>query len=484
MSVFSDLLGHHIAAKGIKSYEMAQYCGIERSLMYKIIKGTRPVTSMDTVLLIAEFLRLTPSERTDFVESYKISMDGFENYYRRKNILELFENFRKYSEIYTAPDHQPLVSYHDISDMSTVSGQNEINHLLFHILFLETRKSDPQIRLLIQPDTDFLMNLLPTLGYENQNLSITQIICFHKSDELTNDKKDYNLACLKKILPVYCSACRYHVYYYYGDLIHSSADLLLFPYLVMTSGHALLLSKDMQSGIIFEKQDTLRFFHQMYERYLEQVSSFGVVMNNLPTQLSYFHNIRADMEQNYCFQMLPCLTFGIPDYFFDKYIYPEIPGRDKLIAMLMDYVHSIRKRFTQHPVRFIFSEDGLQRFLETGRIPEYPPAVYRPFELSDRIALIRQFLKFCPPNGLCMLKCTIGDLDNELFMYVNPRNGYLMFPSSEPDQLICLDITEPGLLHGFCDFCEHLDKDLFYTETEAYSLISSLLDKTEQKKGS
>ena len=157
---------------------------------------------MDTVLLIAEFLRLTPSERTDFVESYKISMDGFENYYRRKNILELFENFRKYSEIYTAPDHQPLVSYHDISDMSTVSGQNEINHLLFHILFLETRKSDPQIRLLIQPDTDFLMNLLPTLGYENQNLSITQIICFHKSDELTNDKKDYNLACLKKILPV------------------------------------------------------------------------------------------------------------------------------------------------------------------------------------------------------------------------------------------------------------------------------------------
>ena len=92
----------------------------------------------------------------------------------------------------------------------------------------------------------------------------------------------------------------------------------------------------------------------MYDRYLEQVSSFGVVMNNLPTQLSYFHNIRADMEQNYCFQMLPCLTFGIPDYFFDKYIYPEIPSRDKLIAMLMDYVHSIRKRFTEHPVRFIF----------------------------------------------------------------------------------------------------------------------------------
>lgn len=35
MSIFSDLLGKHIAAKAIKSNEMAQFCGIERSFMYK-----------------------------------------------------------------------------------------------------------------------------------------------------------------------------------------------------------------------------------------------------------------------------------------------------------------------------------------------------------------------------------------------------------------------------------------------------------------
>ena len=55
-----------------------------------------------------------------------------------------------------------------------------------------------------------------------------------------------------------------------------------------------------------------------------------------------------------------------------------------------------------------------------------------------------------------------------------------MFPSSNPERLICLDITEPGLLHGFCDFCEHLDKDLFYTEEEAVEIISSLIAETEQ----
>lgn len=480
MSIFSDLLGKHIAAKAIKSNEMAQFCGIERSFMYKIIKGTRHVANMDTVLLMAEYLRLTPSERNDFIESYKISVDGLENYYRRKSILELFENFKKYSEIYSTPTPAPLSCFPDTPGVSTITGQNEINHQLFYILFLESRTNDPQIRLLIQPDSDFLMNLLPTLGYENKNLSISHIICFNSSDQLTINKKNYNLTCLKKILPVYCCACKYNVYYYYGELVHSSNELLLFPYLVLTSRHAFLLSRDMRSGILFQTEESLRFFHQIYDQYLEHTSSFGVTMNDLPTQLTYFHNLRADSDQNYCLQMLPCLTYCIPDCFFEKYIYPELPNRDYLISMLRNYVHDLRKRFTGHRMLFIFSEEGLRRFLDTGRIPEYPPEVYRPFEPADRITLIRQFLQICPAGGIRMLKCSIGDLDNELFMYVNHRNGYLMFPSSNPERLICLDITEPGLLHGFCDFCEHLDKDLFYTEEEAVEIISSLIAETEQ----
>ncbi len=301
MSIFSDLLGKHIAAKAIKSNEMAQFCGIERSFMYKIIKGTRHVANMDTVLLMAEYLRLTPSERNDFIESYKISVDGLENYYRRKSILELFENFKKYSEIYSTPTPAPLSCFPDTPGVSTITGQNEINHQLFYILFLESRTNDPQIRLLIQPDSDFLMNLLPTLGYENKNLSISHIICFNSSDQLTINKKNYNLTCLKKILPVYCCACKYNVYYYYGELVHSSNELLLFPYLVLTSRHAFLLSRDMRSGILFQTEESLRFFHQIYDQYLEHTSSFGVTMSDLSTQLTYFHNLRADSRSELLF---------------------------------------------------------------------------------------------------------------------------------------------------------------------------------------
>lgn len=479
MSFFSDLLGKHIASKGIKSNEMAQYCGIERSFMYKIIKGTRHASNLDVVLMMAEYLRLTPAEKTDFIESYKISMEGLENYYRRKNIMELFQNFRKYSAVYSTVKHDPQPHLIVSGDTVTLNGQNEINHMLLHILFLESQSSNPEISLMIQPDFDFLMNLLCTLGYENKDLSIRHIICFNAGDQLTVDKKNYNLTCLRNILPVYSCAYQYDVYYYYGNMIHSSEDLVLFPYLVLTSEYAFLLSKDLNSGVLFQGEDKLKFFYNLYTRYLEKTSSFGVTMSDLPTQLNYFHHLKTDKDQNYCLQMLPCLTYCLPDYFFDKYICQNIPNRDYLITMLCDYVHDIRKRFTEHRIQFIFSLDGLKRFLDTGRIPEYPPEVYSPFEPADRVILIRRFLDLCSPDCIHMLKCNIGDLDNELFMYVNQQNGYLMFPSSDPDLLICLDITEPGLLHGFCDFCEHLDEDLFYTEEEAVSIISSLI--TEQK---
>ena len=75
MSMFSDLLGQHIAAKGTKSNEMAQFCGIERSFMYKIIKGTRHVASMDTVLLTLSNPTRFPSMVWKTTTAGKISLN-------------------------------------------------------------------------------------------------------------------------------------------------------------------------------------------------------------------------------------------------------------------------------------------------------------------------------------------------------------------------------------------------------------------------
>lgn len=41
MSTFSDVLTEYINTKNIKVFPMAKYCGLDRSTMYKLIRGKR-----------------------------------------------------------------------------------------------------------------------------------------------------------------------------------------------------------------------------------------------------------------------------------------------------------------------------------------------------------------------------------------------------------------------------------------------------------
>lgn len=67
MSEFSQLLTEYIHRKDIRVYSLAEYCGIDRSLMYKIIHGKRMPSSAGIVDKITEFLQLTPAEHKEFL---------------------------------------------------------------------------------------------------------------------------------------------------------------------------------------------------------------------------------------------------------------------------------------------------------------------------------------------------------------------------------------------------------------------------------
>ena len=88
MSEFSQLLTDYVHRKDVRIYSLAEYCGIDRSLMYKIIHGKRMPSSAGTVDKISEFLRLTPAEHRELHTAFRISLEGRNNYYRRLDILE------------------------------------------------------------------------------------------------------------------------------------------------------------------------------------------------------------------------------------------------------------------------------------------------------------------------------------------------------------------------------------------------------------
>ena len=95
MSVFSDLLSEYITMKDVGVYPLSQFCGLDRSFMYKIINGKRNPSGEDVVRKMAQFMQLTPQEKIDFMDAFYIAQMGAEVYYRRKSVGELIETFSR-----------------------------------------------------------------------------------------------------------------------------------------------------------------------------------------------------------------------------------------------------------------------------------------------------------------------------------------------------------------------------------------------------
>ena len=174
--------------------------------------------------------------------------------------------------------------------------------------------------------------------------------------------------------------------------------------------------------------------------------------------------------------MTPCFTPFITLELMEKCIKKGIPERELLISSFHSYIQEMLHDNKYKPVSYIFSYDGVEHFLKTGQIAEYPPQVYVPLEMPDRILIVKQLLQACRTHSYRMLKNNVGNMDNELFLCVNHQKGYLMFATPFNQSLVYLDIEEPGLLFTFLDFCENLDSSMFYTKEEAIEKIKFLIN--------
>ena len=103
MSTFSRLLNSLVHQKDIAVYPMTQYCGIDRTLMYKYLNGKDYPREQAIVDRMADFMRLSPSESEELLTAWQIEKIGWKEWNSRRNV----EDF--------------LLNLPDISDFSKIS---------------------------------------------------------------------------------------------------------------------------------------------------------------------------------------------------------------------------------------------------------------------------------------------------------------------------------------------------------------------------
>ena len=231
----------------------------------------------------------------------------------------------------------------------------------------------------------------------------------------------------------------------------------------------------MQSGFITKDPESLKLFSYLFSQYLAQTTPLLRPVTNLGGQIQYVENTMQNITEGYFFQMLPCLTRFLTRDMLETYIVKDLPHRSELLDRLQNYLHELQSIPASADLTFICSIEGIRKFLNTGRVGEYPAYAYTPLNLSDRLFLIRQLVNSMLNEHNRLLKRAIGMIDHEFYLFAGRQYGYFMFQTSNTDRMIYLNIEEPGLLFTFFDFCDTLDDEIFFTSEEAYRKIHDLI---------
>lgn len=471
MSDFSDMLTYLIHSKNIKVASMAQYCNIDRANMYKIISGKRNPSSLDLVKNIADFMKLTPAERTEFFEAYHITIIGKTAYYRRKSVLKYLLNdpvqFSSSSDSFWTDDKNFSFEPDLTAPCTPLYGINTLQHTAIQILQKELERPDCNIRIIAQPTWSFLFDMLQFFGHNNPNLTIEHIFYLSSDDESYNlQKQNYNIICLQKITPFYQCACTYYPYYYYNNIDSDLNNLSGFSYMILTTEYTLCCLSNTQYGTLYHTKDMNQFFQTIFNKQKQKTT---LLFHKINTDLIEYFNLARSFE-GLILEAQPCLTRILTPNIIGKLLNPHAFNRELFIKHFMAAATSSLKNIST------FTRKVLEYFMQTGKYLVYPEDAYIPASMQTRILLLQRIYEQACEGNFRLITGRLENLPLSVYLQVSPHCGFLLFRDHE-QHITYLKLEEKSLLHAFYDFMESLEsEDYLGSKEETVTYLQDMLE--------
>lgn len=486
MTPFSTVLEFYMKEKDIRTYSIAQFCGIDRSNMYKLINGKRNPASEEIVGRISEYMRLKPMEKKRLMEAYQITVMGYDAYHRRKSVQDFLNSF---PVTVPEPGTEPfwgediIVNEQDLSSVrGTVMKDRRLKHLISSVLHIEAKKQTGKIELLMQPEDNNIMDMLLYAGVKRTNLEIEHIFCLNNTNDIVSEKRDYNLYCLHNILPMFIQgACTYQPYCYYDNIVSHNSRFNFLSSMILTSEYAIVFSMEGKYGMLLSEEDTIQHLHILFQSLKEDTSMIACKLNSIEKQLNKFGNIDF-LHKGISFQPESCLIPMIPTEFLGKYLYPELLLQGEIQERAAGYILQTARISELSETTYIFTETGIRKFAVSGRISDLPASVYRPLDYGDRMLLLRRLTERCKTGRYRMLRADSPVADVDICLYSSMQEGYLLLPAARGERIF-LELHEPGLLYAFRDYFEALDEKYFYSIEETICILKKLFTERGGGKG-
>lgn len=479
MSIYSELLHKYIEEKNIKVAKMIQYCGMDRSSMYKIINGKRKVANLDTARKIAHYMQLSPKECDLYYKAYYKSIVGEEEYEQRQQIEEFICNF---NHIYDTREEEILergeaaIEFVSDSSIHIVKGKAEINYQMRMILEKAVQEENPTIRLLTQCDNHYLRDTLMTLGKNAANIKIQHILCFQKQGEHAKE----NIELLRNLIPFYGCECQYEPYYYYDEIISHFHNMNLFCNVVICDEGVICYTSDYEYGQILRDEECIEAYKQIFDQYRKQTYP---LLTRVESVIQEYLSVGQDVLKGaaqakaHSLHAEPCVIPFISDEILKKKIRETLPQREQIVELFSRYIKEEREIIDIGNFCCSFTLQGIEKFIRTGKMEEIPEDFYYLLNINECVEIIREMIPYFANGTYRLLKNQLAKINSDLHIFASPSAGHLLF-SKNKKELIYVYMNEPGMIQQFLTFMDGLNEELsLYSPEEAVQKVKNLLEK-------
>lgn len=488
MAEFAKYLDDYMKEHQITSADLARETDIDRTVIYRYMKGTRIPSEYETVMKLAEALRMTVKEKQKLLEEYdRINMGDLvvDSFYQISGILSALQNVAlQKRKIKTVWDNKK--TWQSDHKVLTLGCKEDISACVIDLFeyALQQEKNGVTIYLLMQPVYEAVQRyLLPF--FDGTNVKIEQIICIEQ-----NLSKSYeNLKIFEQSLLLCLGNIEYEVWYYYDYLNQHINAMTWMPNVLMVGDYVLQFNYDMTKGILVWDADYACGMREQYREHKKYTTPLMKKGDYCLDLFDLYHNTLQVGDK--CLFFEPCLGKCISSDIFQEYLV-DFPQKEILIEK-MERITGSWSGMIYNPPKdchtdldiSYFQKRGIQTFMETGRISEFPELLYLPLGKEKRLLVLKRVLSLVKQGRITYRMITDEiELPTSICIYINEENKRLCLNKVQADNISQIFVEEPGICHAFFSFFEYLEeKNMMLEEKETMEVLEGLYEEYAEKWG-
>lgn len=476
MQEFHKLLTRFINEKNTTIYTLAKNTGIERSYIQKMKSGARVPAEKGTILKLAKGLMLTANETAELVEAYSIAKMGEGKYFQRMFVQNIISSFAEVqtqnSLILECNTQNNLVMQNEVEH---ITGVPAIHKVLKAIMEIEASNEDGCIKILAQPSFSYIYDCISTL---NSNTKVENIIVLYKQDN--DNAVNYNLDVFQKLVPLFFSCPHFHPYYVHDHVDTIFNDTTVMPLTIITSEYLLRISNDCKQALLIRDATIRQLYLASFEKKMLNAKPLFDTISAEPEQ--YFANVAGlmdfDAESNYNIMYQPCIVPYIPNDTVNACINTELLTPE-MLGQIQEYLYNIST--CHNTFQMVFTEEGLDLFLRTGKILEIPDFMLRAHPTKkQRLEIIANFIAAIEDGRAIvhLAKPNMFSIPKPIVITAYSKQHVIIHHFDKSGSIHIFRLEEISLVNAFHDFLLWIqDCDLVYSQEESLEIVQNVYKK-------